>query len=470
LAFPDLSVILPWLARLVTAKLAWLAVGVAGFPLTLYATRRLPLGARRGWALVAAGVGVVFATGVAIGINSITGQLPNPVWTLPGLLAYPLLVIGLIKLRRLSGARRSTDPLDALVVALGAFLIGWLFLLRHHFHAHATVIVATVGHEIGALIVLTMAIVVALGRGLGRGAGALLVTSAATLLAMTTILAVTVRPTTLATSSFGADAVLWAAFLLLVAAAGLTQWPPPPLRVRHSEPTPLTPPRIALILGLALLGPAIWVVVFATDKPTDAATESAVPVLGDAVLSVLLLMSLVLTGAALQRLRDHLRYQATHDALTGLGNRAALTDALDDVFAAHGSSAPTLLLLDLDGFKDVNDALGHPVGDAALIIVAGRLRQSVPAPVVLSRIGGDEFAVLLDNVSETDARSLADRICHALRQPYQLGDRTVRMSASIGLVPATAATPTEALRDADVALYAAKGAGRDRWMSYGDER
>jgi diguanylate cyclase (GGDEF)-like protein len=178
-------------------------------------------------------------------------------------------------------------------------------------------------------------------------------------------------------------------------------------------------------------------------------------------------MSLVVTSASLQRLRDHLRYQATHDSLTGLGNRAALGDALDEAFT-EGSSAPTLLLLDLDGFKDVNDALGHPAGDAALVIVASRLRQTVPASAILSRLGGDEFAVLLE--SANDAAGLADRIGNALRQPYDIAERTVHMSASIGLVPGTASTPTEALRDADVALYEAKAAGRDRWISYGNEQ
>ena len=447
----------------------WLAAGAAGFASTLYATRKVPPGARTGWVVVAAGVGLVFATGVTIGFNVPSGQRVNPVLALPGLIAYPLIVIGLIKVHRITGARRSTDLLDALVVALGAFLIGWLILLRRHFHVHLPLIVATVGHEIGAVTVLTTAVVVTLGRGLGRTAGAALVASAVALLTMTTILAVTASPTTLVINPAGTVAIFWAVFQLLVAIAGLHRWPPLPLSMRPSEPAPLTAWRIGLILGLALLGPAIWVVVIATDRPVEAEAESAVPVLGDAVLSVLLLVGLVVTGAALQRLRDRLRHQATHDSLTGLGNRAALGDALEETFSTDKPSAPTLLLLDLDGFKDINDALGHPVGDAALIIVAGRLRQTVPADADLSRLGGDEFTILLRDVSETDAGSLADQICEALRQPYQIGEHTVHMSASIGLARGSARTPTDALRNADVALYAAKAAGRDMWISYIDE-
>ena len=449
------------------ATIVWLAVAIAGFALTLSAILRMPPPARPGWLFISAGVGVLVATGVAIGFNRLNGLRVNTVWASPALIAYPLLVTGLVRLRRVIGIGRSTDVVDALVVALGAFLIGWLVVLRRHFGPDAALIAATIAQPIGALIVLTTAVGLAFGRGLGRAAGALLVASAAVLLVMATILAVTARPTAVGLAPTGSVSVLWAIFPLFVAAAGLQAWPWPPVRGGPSEPAPLTAWRVSVIIGLALLGPVIWVVVVVTDEPVQAKAESAVPVLGDAVLSILLLVGLVVTGAALQRLRDQLRYQATHDSLTGLGNRAALGEALDEAFASD--RPPALMLLDLDGFKDVNDRLGHPVGDAVLVAVADRLHRTVPAHAVLTRLGGDEFAVLLRADYRAEAPGLADRICDALRKPYHVDDCTVNLSASIGLVLGTVRTPTDALRKADVALYAAKAAGRDRWAYYRDE-
>nr|WP_240947768.1 bifunctional diguanylate cyclase/phosphodiesterase [Planosporangium mesophilum] len=159
-----------------------------------------------------------------------------------------------------------------------------------------------------------------------------------------------------------------------------------------------------------------------------------------------------------QALREELTYRALHDSLTGLGNRALLHERLDAVTGPYG-----LLLLDLDGFKDINDAYGHPAGDELLVEVAQRLRATV-TDGVLVRLGGDEFAVLLEPAG---ARAVADAMVDSLREPFVSGDRQSELTASVGMLLADAPLPQgEALRRADLALYAAKAAGKNRVQEY----
>ncbi|WP_203863759.1 putative bifunctional diguanylate cyclase/phosphodiesterase, partial [Planobispora rosea] len=173
---------------------------------------------------------------------------------------------------------------------------------------------------------------------------------------------------------------------------------------------------------------------------------------------------------ALQRqdvLQRSLAHRATHDPLTGLGNRTLLGEALQGAIAGHaahpGGSAPALLLLDLDGFKDVNDTYGHPVGDELLTIVTRRLRTLTADQQVLARLSGDEFALVLPGAGLAQALACAEQILAAVREPYRIDGREVYVTTSIGVLAETAlSTATDALRDADLALYAAKAAGKNQ--------
>jgi diguanylate cyclase (GGDEF)-like protein/PAS domain S-box-containing protein len=162
---------------------------------------------------------------------------------------------------------------------------------------------------------------------------------------------------------------------------------------------------------------------------------------------------------------ERLARLALGDALTGLANRAALLQHLEDLLA---TSAPlALLFLDLDRFKVVNDSLGHSAGDELLRTVAGRLAGTCRDGDVVARLGGDEFVVVAGGLSEEGAVQLADRVQRVLAAPVQVGGHELVVSASVGIVVSDGSASDERaaddlLRDADVAMYRAKAKGRAR--------
>jgi len=151
--------------------------------------------------------------------------------------------------------------------------------------------------------------------------------------------------------------------------------------------------------------------------------------------------------------------QAVTDELTGLPNRRALLDVVARGIATATTSSPAaLLLLDLDGFKEVNDSLGHTAGDELLRRVGPRLRTGLRTQDTLARLGGDEFAVLLPDTGAEQARECAERLRELLLQPFTVDGVRLHIGVSIGVstAPAPAATVAELLRTADLAMYAAK--------------
>ncbi len=171
-----------------------------------------------------------------------------------------------------------------------------------------------------------------------------------------------------------------------------------------------------------------------------------------------------------RQLEDELKHRAFHDALTGLPNRLLFQDR-----AAHGlartqrdGTTAGVLFVDLDDFKVVNDTMGHTVGDELLVTAGLRLSSVVSDPDMVARLGGDEFAVLVENVADSAAvEAVAARVVRAFADPFTLASGTLIITATVGVATTEdSADADELLRHADLALYAAKAAGKRQWRRY----
>lgn len=169
----------------------------------------------------------------------------------------------------------------------------------------------------------------------------------------------------------------------------------------------------------------------------------------------------------LKKTQHRLHHEATHDPLTGLPNRALFNEVAEQALsrAARDPATTAVMFLDLDGFKTINDSLGHDAGDRLLVEIARRLRVAVRAGDVVARLGGDEFCVLCERISdERETRDLGQRLIDAISSPLRLEGRDVQIGTSIGVALDTTGAEMigSLVRDADVALYRAKHNGRGR--------
>lgn len=169
-------------------------------------------------------------------------------------------------------------------------------------------------------------------------------------------------------------------------------------------------------------------------------------------------------------LEERLRWTALHDAVTGLPNRTLFTERLQttlDTATALDGAGVTVLFMDLDGFKAVNDTFGHGAGDELLTVVGDQLRRTIRAQDTAARFGGDEFAVLLHTDDPGVVLAIVERIQAAIARPVTLGGQTVRVTASVGIAGAAPGGSASAvLRDADIAMYRAKAHRRGSWSQH----
>ncbi|SDV48426.1 putative bifunctional diguanylate cyclase/phosphodiesterase [Chitinasiproducens palmae] len=177
-------------------------------------------------------------------------------------------------------------------------------------------------------------------------------------------------------------------------------------------------------------------------------------------------------AASLAEANRELTYLALHDNLTKLPNRRLLEDRLDQAIssARRGGRRFSLMFLDLDGFKAINDAFGHHVGDMLLVGVADRLKRIVRDQDTVARLGGDEFILLFDITEPTDAATVAERIVVAVREAFEIANHRLRVSASVGIVvyPENGDQARTLLANADAAMYHSKALGRNCYCFFED--
>ncbi|MDG4827124.1 GGDEF domain-containing protein [Asanoa sp. WMMD1127] len=392
------------------------------------------------------------------------------------LVLYPALAIGLILL---GGTGSLTDTLDASVVILGVFVLLWLFLLHGNMVPTGTRLAVSALRPVGISVVLGA--LVRLLFVVRPRAPALRLVAVGVLLALVGALGLVAR-----TVGYDVDSRLFGggifatAYAILVATALLHPSAGAAPERRGAPAARLSRGRAALFVALTLLGPLAWVLAVAFGEFDPGSPEDfGPPVLAAAVIALLLLWRLSLLARVadrragdlaeavgeLQELQAELAHRAAHDPLTGLLNRSVLTERLA---ALPRGRSHALLLVDLDGFKEINDSLGHPTGDELLVAVGRRLTAVAAREATLVRLGGDEFAVLLPDTDEGAALAVGATICARLRAPYPSTHGELRVSASVGVTAGPLATrgSGDLLREADLALYAAKAAGKDRVAAY----
>ncbi len=197
------------------------------------------------------------------------------------------------------------------------------------------------------------------------------------------------------------------------------------------------------------------------------------------VLSIALIISMLdfrmeartaVLALSLDRAHQELQFLALHDSLTKLPNRTLLEDRLDQEIenAKRNGKAFSVLFLDLDGFKQVNDAFGHQVGDLLLIEVATRIRAIVRARDTIARVGGDEFILLADTAEPADAANLASKIIAAVQKPYAITDHDCQVTVSVGITLYSGGDVPrhELLKNADAAMYHAKALGKNTYCFF----
>ncbi len=388
------------------------------------------------------------------------------------LAAYPLIAAGMLLLIRGRLPRRDLAGfLDSMIVTAALGLLSWVLLARPTVDQYQeSVPAAVVGLAYPVCDIVMVGIVVRLLVTPGGRTPALrLLLTAIGLLVVADTAATALELVTY--SSTGVIDLLWLASYVIWGAAALH-----PSMYALSQPTPaeyagVSRARLAA-LTLAVLTPPI---VLGGQQALGGRLDVWAVVAASVVIFGLVMArmgvavgQLVATSREREKLQTALAHQASHDALTGLPNRGEAIRLIRGALhrAQRSGAVIGLLFVDLDGFKKINDTLGHAAGDEVLRVVAERLRSEVRAGDVVARLGGDEFVVLLEPLDEqASALAVADRMVEVSSAPVLLGSgRRVRLGASVGVALSQdgVTDPDALLVEADTAVYRAKAAGRGR--------
>lgn len=273
--------------------------------------------------------------------------------------------------------------------------------------------------------------------------------------------------------------------VIAIVASGAALWIAFQLR-RHSQRVRLYRAGAAVIMGFAIAG-MHYTGMAAAQFPRQSTCSMAasglstgwlallIMVFALAVMSIALIAAMLdlrtsLLAASLADAHQELGFLALHDSLTKLPNRNLLEARLDqEIESARRTGAPfSVFYLDLDGFKRINDAYGHQVGDLVLVEIARRIRDVLPARDTIARVGGDEFVLLVDAADPADCSDLAESLISALLEPNTIAGHNCQVTASVGIViyPGDETPAEELLKNADTAMYHAKTLGKNTYCFF----
>ncbi|GFG49489.1 GGDEF-domain containing protein [Mycolicibacterium agri] len=413
---------------------------------------------RRAWICLAVGL-AGWAVGEVLWIvySRVHDQPPFPSLADLGYLLFPI-GAGLAMVLFPAGYSRHSRTrfvLDGVIVAGALFEICWVFVLRPVYNMGGTDVVElalSLTYPLADIAIITVALLVLTRARTGRRQTLALLTAGVLMMAVSDTAFVYLTAHGIYRSGYLSDIGWAAAFLTFSVAALISRSAPQTEVVVPPLPSPLTTWMPYIPITIAAL------VCIPTYLPT--------PGLGPIFLSSALLMGAVMARQFVvvrqnQQLLKMVADQAMRDTLTGLANRDLFNDRLMHAVQVHenDNQSVAVLSMDLDDFKLVNDSLGHPAGDALLVQAAERLLGCVRTSDTVARVGGDEFAVLMEGLPEL-CRLVAHRVVAAFEEPFVIDGQQLLMRPSVGLAVASAANPDLSadmlLKQADVAMYSAK--------------
>ncbi|WP_249998328.1 GGDEF domain-containing protein [Actinoplanes sp. M2I2] len=425
------------------------------------AARRAGAGSRLPWVLIAVAITLWLAGDALEVAQYYLGTVPSvglaDAFWLGG---YPLVAVALtLMARRRAPGRLRAAVLDSLTLTLAAAAASWQFLIEPVLQAGYGLADSVVPalYPVADVVLLAGVLFIALSPGVRTAPTRLLLAAIGVYLGMD--MAYNLLPYVLDGSLVDRLGPLVMLGNALMVAAGLH--PDRGELTRAAHRTGVLHPARVLFLGLALMTTPLL-----TMLQSGFGRGEIVLIAATVGCAAFVLARFTVAVREQERSQAQLAFQARHDPLTGLPNRTELTDRLGRLLPA--ADAPvSLLYLDLDGFKQINDEHGHEAGDAVLRVVARRLSAAVRETDLVTRLGGDEFVLLCPAAPTADAVGLADRIVHDLAQPISWQGLTLRVGASIGITSGAhdgGTAPADVLRCADLAMYQAKRAGRGRWV------
>ena len=445
-------------------------LGLLSVVLVLVGVRLNRVEVRAPWYWIAAGLASFLCADVIYYVLELQAGAEGPPFPSQAdifyLLMYPLVIVGLTVLgHRVSPRRDKASSIDAMVVGTAMFGCLYVLFVDTTVSSDSSSLELFVGlaYPVMDVMILAVATRLIVTVHLRHVPFALMVASISSLAIADVAYNIYLNNSTFETGTW-VD-FFWLAFYTLFAAAALHPTVRDPLR-DVSEEDKLSARQLVIMFVATLSVPMIdllW------GSPADRVVTLPV----SALLFLLILVRVFGLTEALRRGKERLRHEAEHDALTGLTNRALFAERTRSALSDDRLGLTAVLFIDLDDFKTINDSLGHQAGDELLMQVSKRIVGCLTETDTVARFGGDEFAVLLEDLpDERAATNVARRLLEALGDPIDLGSRTVSASASVGIALNDVSGDCDVdtlMRNADVAMYLSKSRGKGRYEVFEPE-